>query len=116
MLRASLFALLAIAGCSATPPPPCPCAPAAASTGDGAALPPSQRAAVDILKRALPGVVLLLNQRSDGKLGFGSGVLLDDHGHVLTNLHVVANATTLGAMLHNPSRVSYTPMDGGLAR
>jgi S1-C subfamily serine protease len=118
MLRASLFALLAIAGCSASAPPPCPCAPAAASTNAalGAALPPSQRAAVDILKRALPGVVLLLNQRSDGKLGFGSGVLLDDHGHVLTNLHVVANASSLGAMLHNPSRVSYTPMDGGLAR
>lgn len=75
-----------------------------------------QRATVDLLKRALPGVVLLLNQRADGKLGFGSGVLLDEHGLVLTNLHVVANASSLGAMLHDPSRVSYTPMDGGLAR
>jgi hypothetical protein len=79
-------------------------------------LPASQRAAVDLLKRALPGVVLLLNQRPDGKLGFGSGVLLDEHGLVLTNLHVVANASSLGAMLHDPHRVSYTPMDGGLAR
>jgi hypothetical protein len=60
--------------------------------------------------------VLLLNQRTDGKLGFGSGVLLDDPGLVLTNLHVVANASSLGAMLHDPARVSYTPMDGGLAR
>jgi hypothetical protein len=71
---------------------------------------------VGLLKRALPGVVLLLNHRSDGKLGFGSGVLLDESGLTLTNLHVVANAASLGAMLHDSSRVSYTPMDGGLAR
>src|SRR5215218_5966596 len=112
MLRASILALFAITGCSASPPPPCPCAPVQAS----APLPASQRAAVDILKKSLPGVVLILNQPSDGKLGFGSGVLLDDHGLVLTNVHVVANASSLGAMLHDAARVSYTPMDGGLAR
>ena len=117
MPRASLLALLAIAGCSApSPAPACPCAPAASSVNASPPLPASQRAAVDVLKRALPGVVLLLNQRSDGKLGFGSGVILDTHGLVLTNLHVVANASSLGAMLHDPNRVSYTPMDGGLAR
>lgn len=118
MSRVSLLALAVIVGCGAPSlpaPPPCPCAPApSAAPVTGA--PVTQRAAVDLLKQALPGVVLLLNQRNDGKLGFGSGVLLDEHGLVLTNLHVVANASSLGAMLHNPSRVSYTPMDGGLAR
>lgn len=43
-------------------------------------------------------------------------MLLDERGLVLTNLHVVANASSLGAMLHDPGRVSFTPMDGGLAR
>ncbi|NUQ72130.1 MAG: trypsin-like peptidase domain-containing protein [Polyangiaceae bacterium] len=116
MRCASLLALLALAACSATSPPPCPCAPVSAAPSSASAAPASQRAAIDVLKRALPGVVLLLNQRSDGKLGFGSGVLLDERGLVLTNLHVVANASSLGAMLHDPGRVSFTPMDGGLAR
>lgn len=108
------FAPLAGVVNSCAPPP----APPRADTRDASAISASdpQRATIDVLKRSLPGVVLLLNHRSDGKLGFGSGVLIDASGLALTNLHVVANASSLGAMLHDSSRVSYTPMDGGLAR
>ncbi len=35
---------------------------------------------------------------------------------MLTNMHVVANATSLGALLHDPNRTSYIPQDGGLKR
>lgn len=116
----SLWAIALLFACSCAPAPAaCPCAPplpAGAPNSSAAEIPPASRSTVELLKRALPGVVLLLNQRSDGKLGFGAGVLIDDHGLVLTNLHVVANATTLGAMFHDASRTSYTPMDGGLGR
>jgi hypothetical protein len=70
----------------------------------------------DVIDRSLPGVVLLLNWRSDGKTGFGAGILLDNNGLVLTNLHVAANANSLGVLFYKPDRVSYMPSDGGLAR
>jgi hypothetical protein len=77
------------------------------------AAPPSES---DVLEKALPGVVLLVNQRVDGKVGFGSGILLDGEGRVLTNMHVIADAASLGAMLYDAKRTSYIPADGGLAR
>jgi hypothetical protein len=61
-------------------------------------------------------VVLLVNRHADGPIGFGAGVILDDEGLVLTNLHVVANATSLGALVYDAKRTSYIPQDGGLAR
>lgn len=50
-----------------------------------------------ILATTLPGVVLLVNRHDDGAIGFGAGVVLDDDGLVLTNLHVVAGGA-LGAL------------------
>jgi S1-C subfamily serine protease len=70
----------------------------------------------DIIEKSLPGVVLLINYRPDGKVGYGAGIIVDDGGRVLTNLHVVANAQNLAALLFDPERVSYTPEDGGLSR
>ncbi len=120
---APLFGAAALAFWTACAPvpAPCPCPPPAAQSNAGTANEAplngsAPRSMVELLKRALPGVVLLLNQRADGKLGFGAGVLIDDRGLVLTNLHVVANASTLGAMFYGASRTSYTPMDGGLGR
>jgi hypothetical protein len=77
---------------------------------------PSKPSTVDLVKAALPGIVLLLNNRPDGKVGFGTGLILDEHGLVVTNLHVVANARSIGAMLYDPARPTYSVMDGGLAR
>ena len=70
----------------------------------------------DITDAALPGVVLLVRQLPDNKTGYGAGLLLNEQGTVLTNLHVAANATALGALLYDPERTSYTRLDGGLLR
>src|SRR5579859_1843333 len=69
----------------------------------------------EIVARSMPAVVLLLSTLHDGTVRYGAGLLLD-HGLVLTSQHVVADAKTLGAMLYEPRRTSYTPMDGGLSR
>ncbi|MBX3230152.1 MAG: trypsin-like peptidase domain-containing protein [Labilithrix sp.] len=70
----------------------------------------------EVLATVLPGVVLLVNRHADGAIGFGSGIVVDDDGLVLTNLHVVADGESLGGLLYDPKRVSYIPQDGGLAR
>lgn len=77
---------------------------------------PQRRPLPDLVTASLPGVVLLVRGNPDGTIGYGAGVLIDEHGTILTNLHVVANATTLGAMFYDPERRSYIPDDGGLAR
>jgi S1-C subfamily serine protease len=67
-------------------------------------------------QRILPAVVLLLNRRPDGKTVYGAGLVLDGEGRVLTSLHVVEGAASLGAMTYDPERTSYTAFDGGLTR
>ncbi len=69
----------------------------------------------ELVARSMPSVVLLLNTQSDGSVKYGAGLLIE-RGLVLTSQHVVADAKTLGAMLYEPRRTSYTPMDGGLSR
>ena len=110
MRKLSLALLLLVGGCRGNGASPSPDAQAAVAVV-AAPLPLE-----DVLAGTLPGIVLLLNNHPDGKMGFGAGILLDDKGLVLTNLHVVANAKSLGGMLHDPRRVSYIPADGGLAR
>jgi S1-C subfamily serine protease len=68
------------------------------------------------LRRAMDSVVLLLVDRPDGKTGYGAGVVLDDHGLVLTSRHVVAGGRGCHALLHDPARPTYTPLDGGITR
>lgn len=119
MLRVRLAgAALALwlSGCVATSEP---AAPAAATAVEPATSPPSSSAtpAQDrLLDDAAQGVVLLINYRKDGKVGFGAGILIDERGAVLTNHHVVADAERLGALLHDARRTSYVPEDGGLDR
>lgn len=78
--------------------------------------PQAEPTLADIADQTLPGVVLLVRQLPSGKTGYGAGLLVDDRGTVLTNLHVVSGATALGGLLHDPSRTSYTSLDGGLLR
>lgn len=67
------------------------------------------------LEHSLPAVVLIISNRPNGEVGYGSGLLLPENGRVLTSLHVVKEGS-LAAMLYREGRVSYTPMDGGLSR
>ncbi len=47
----------------------------------------------DIVRRESPGVVLISAKSDDGAGGIGSGFLIDEQGHVLTNAHVVDGST-----------------------
>src|SRR4051812_20156458 len=69
-----------------------------------------------LVELALPSVVLLVGKTRDGKLAFGSGLLVAADGLVLTNLHVVADRADLSAMFYAPGRATYSPLDGGLKR
>lgn len=69
-----------------------------------------------LITRALPSVVLVVGDRPDGKVSFGSGIVVGANGSVLTCLHLVRGLTNLRGMLYAPELVSYTPMDGGLDR
>ncbi len=69
-----------------------------------------------VVARALPAVVLLVRHQRDGTVGYGAGVLLDESGRVLTNLHVVDGGAALGGLLYDPERTTYTVLEGGLQR
>jgi hypothetical protein len=101
MIRtAAPLALLLLSGCMGPP-------------GSSALRRPDLRG---VISSSLPGVVLMLRRSPQGTIGYGSGLLLDEDCHVLTNLHVVSHGTWIGAMFHDPHRVSYVPEDGGLGR
>ena len=57
-----------------------------------------EEALPQLLEESLPSVVLLFAQRPDGKLDYGSGLLLDDGQKILTNLHVVENGVEIWAL------------------
>jgi len=75
-----------------------------------------EEALPQLLEESLPSVVLLFAQRPDGKLDYGSGLLLDDGQKILTNLHVVENGVEIWALLYDSERETYTALDGGLER
>jgi S1-C subfamily serine protease len=65
-------------------------------------------AIADIYKRVSPAVVSV-SSRGGGQGGIGSGFIIDQQGHIITNNHVVQNATSLRVMLADgtelPARV-----------
>ena len=66
--------------------------------------------------QSLHGVVLLVTQLGDGLASYGSGVVVDDQGDIVTNLHVLDGARSVHALVYDPARPSYAAVDGGLAR
>lgn len=104
-LLALICALGLASGCA---PAPSPAPPAEAA--------PALAPAADVVDRALASVVLVVATRDDGSVSYGSGIVLDGRGLVVTNAHVLSGSRSVRAMLYDPRRVSYTPMDGGLAR
>ena len=64
----------------------------------------------------LDGVVLVTTELENGKRGYGAGILRDDRGTIVTNLHVVSGAESIAVMFRDPRRPTYSPLDGGLDR
>lgn len=110
------FSLPVLGGCAAPPRATAPVIAPAAPVAVAIVAPAAEPGTVEVVERALPAVVLLLNTRADGTTSYGAGLILGKDGRVLTNHHVIEGAKTLGAMLYKPGRISYTPMDGGLSR
>ncbi|RJQ41918.1 MAG: PDZ domain-containing protein [Anaerolineaceae bacterium] len=52
-------------------------------------------ALVDIYQKVNPGVVSILVYTSNGGVGQGSGFVYDLEGHIITNYHVIENATEI---------------------
>ncbi|MCC6625723.1 MAG: trypsin-like peptidase domain-containing protein [Deltaproteobacteria bacterium] len=70
---------------------------------------------VDLVRRVMPAIVLVVNTRKDGKTTWGAG-FFSERGKVLTALHVVEDEGQVAIMLHRPGRQTYSPMDGGILR
>lgn len=88
--------------------------------GFGAALPlllvAQAPASSSPITDALYGVVLLVTDQGNGAASFGSGLVIDQQGNVLTNLHVLNGAKSVRALTYDPSKPSYAAVDGGLPR
>jgi hypothetical protein len=71
----------------------------------------------EVLARALAGVVLVVNTRTDGKTAFGSALLLPGN-LALTNRHVVQDSASLQVMFYDKGRTSHGGLEeqGGLRR
>lgn len=76
-------------------------------------------ALVEIYKNVNPGVVSILVYTSDGGVGQGSGFVYDLEGHIITNYHVIENATEIEITFPEGTRthgeVIGTDMDSDLA-
>jgi putative serine protease PepD len=68
------------------------------SPNDPEALNRSPGSVAGIAQRALPGVVTIEAQGSQGQGGTGTGFVYDKQGHILTNNHVVASAASGGEL------------------
>jgi len=103
---------------------PVPSAPEAeAGAQEGTLLLPDERSTVELFRHASPSVVHVTNlalQRSrfnrnvtEIPQGTGSGFLWDDQGHVVTNYHVIHNATgvavTLGERRYEAKVIGESP-------
>jgi putative serine protease PepD len=91
-LGALLIALVS-AGCSgqpATSPLGSPTATTSTGTASGSTATDLQNAFVTVVDKVLPSIVQIRTN-----LGLGSGVVFDDKGNVVTNNHVVAQASAI---------------------
>lgn len=70
---------------------------------------------VELVRRVMPSIVLVVNTRVDGKTTYGAGFFAAP-GLVLTALHVVEDKGSVALMLYRAGRSTYSPMDGGIMR
>jgi 2-alkenal reductase len=99
---------------TATPNP----ASAAQSTASGSSLALQQDLLVNLFKQVNPGVVGIIMTNSQG-IGFGTGFVYDTEGHIITNDHVVQDATSVEvdfpSGLKTTATVIATDLDSDLA-
>src|SRR5262245_19511563 len=106
-VAAAVAAAAAPAPTVTTGPTPSPAATAVVTTGTARLL-ADEAAIVELYERVSPAVVNITNRRgqpgtSDYSRGAGSGVIFDPKGYVLTNNHVVDDATRLEVTLWDGS-------------
>ncbi len=87
---------LTVAGCSNTAAPVASsmATPAAGGASAPAGAPGLEQSFVSVVQKVLPSVVQITTDR-----GLGSGVILDAQGNIVTNAHVVGQATTFQVRL-----------------
>lgn len=59
----------------------------------------------EIVKRVSPAVVTILAAAQDGSVSQGSGFVIDPEGHVVTNDHVVADATRITVLFEDGTQL-----------
>lgn len=57
-----------------------------------------------VVEKALPAVVIVINELPSGDVAGGAGVIIDDRGFVLTNEHVVRDQGKLSVVLNDGER------------
>ena len=68
---------------------------------------------ISLYEKSIPAVVMIIVEiETNGSLSFtnpqggqGSGFIIDDEGHIITNNHVVENATRVTVVLHDDRRL-----------
>ncbi|MFI6596123.1 S1C family serine protease [Nonomuraea sp. NPDC050536] len=85
-----------LAGCSAPSGSPSPVASASQTTSAPAAASPNSLEAAyeQVITKVLPSIVQI-----NTKAGLGSGIVYDNSGHIVTNAHVVGQATQMEVTL-----------------
>lgn len=121
LLALILSACSVTQGIQTTPTPNAAAAPEQTSSTSAQVLEYTQGedALVNIYKNVNPGVVTILVYTSDGGVGQGSGFVYDLDGHILTNYHVIENATDIEITFPEGTRtrgeVIGTDMDSDIA-
>ena len=64
-----------------------------------------ENAMVSLYEKCIPAVVLINVKTIDNQAGQGSGFIIDNQGHILTNNHVVESATDVSVVLHNGQKL-----------